>query len=319
MPIRDVTVFSSNDAKHHTHDDPFRPGETASYVVFSEGSPISRAIDIAEDLVPELDRLTPETRARLATITLDAQMNSNPLGAITRELVQEAKTRRSLGMLERAERLLLHVYDQTSIAGQELNYLEGNIHLLLYSESTDWEEVPFLLNYLESVGLITVTGTYGHCNVVLTVDGFEHIASSRRAADSDQAFVAMWFDDSTNDLYEHGIEPAVRAAGYRPRRIDQVATLNKIDDQIIAEIKRSRFLIADFTHGDEGVRGSVYYEAGFAHGRELPVIFTSAREQTSSLQFDTRQYPHILWSDHAELRTELANRIEALLGKGPHA
>ncbi|WP_419921972.1 hypothetical protein [Candidatus Poriferisodalis sp.] len=317
MPVREVTVFTENDARFHTHPDPFLPDETASYVVLREESPISGVFDITADLWPDLELLTPEARARLATIALNAMMNGNSLRAITADLLQEAKTRNSLGMLERAERLLHRVYDQTRIAGQELEYVDGDTHLLLYSESTDWDEVPFLLNYLEAAGLITVTGTYGHCKVVLTVDGFEHIAGSRRAVDSDMAFVAMWFDDSTNDLFECGIRPAIEHAGYRPRRIDQVATLNKIDDQIIAEIKRSRFLVADFTHGDEGVRGSVYYEAGFAHGLGIPVIFTGDKQQTNKLQFDTRQYPHILWSDHTELRSELANRIEALLDKGP--
>ena len=32
-----------------------------------------------------------------------------------------------------------------------------------------------------------------------------------------------------------------------PVRIDQKERLNKIDDEIIAEIRRSRFLVADFT------------------------------------------------------------------------
>ena len=47
--------------------------------------------------------------------------------------------------------------------------------------------------------------------------------------------------------------------------------MDKIDDEIIGEIRRSRFLVADFTHGDKGARGSVYYEAGFAYGLGLPV------------------------------------------------
>lgn len=37
---------------------------------------------------------------------------------------------------------------------------------------------------------------------------------------------------------------------------------NKIDDEIIGEIRRSAFIVADFT----GHRGGVYFEAGFAMG-----------------------------------------------------
>lgn len=56
-----------------------------------------------------------------------------------------------------------------------------------------------------------------------------------------------------------------------------------------AEIRRSRFLVADFTHDKkQGARGSVYYEAGFAHGLNIPVIFT-ARDGTKP-HFDTSAY-----------------------------
>lgn len=78
---------------------------------------------------------------------------------------------------------------------------------------------------------------------------------------------------------------------------------------VIAEIRRSRFLMADFTHGRVGVRGSVYYEAGFAHGLWLEVIFC-CREGTEP-HFDTRQYNHIMWKDADDLRERLLARIRA--------
>jgi len=109
---------------------------------------------------------------------------------------------------------------------------------------------------------------------------------------SKQAFVAMWFDESMKAAYERGIEPAIREAGYDPLRIDQKEYLNKIDDEIIAEIRRSRFLVADFTQGESGARGSVYYEAGFAHGLNIPVIFTCRKDAIGKVHFDIRQYNH---------------------------
>ncbi len=41
-------------------------------------------------------------------------------------------------------------------------------------------------------------------------------------------------------------------------------------DRILARIRESRFVIADLTHN----RGGVYYEAGFAEGLGIPVIYT---------------------------------------------
>ncbi len=118
---------------------------------------------------------------------------------------------------------------------------------------------------------------------------------------------------------EHGIEPAIKDAGYKPLRIDQKEHINKIDDEIIAEIRRSRFLVADFTHGVDGARGGVYYEAGFAHGLNLPVIFTCREDAVEELHFDTEHYNHIVWTTPADLREKLTNRILAVIGEGPEA
>ncbi len=127
----------------------------------------------------------------------------------------------------------------------------------------------------------------------------------------------MWFGQSVNGLYERGIGPAVEAAGYKPLRIDQKPDANKIDDEIIAEIRRSRFVVADFTHGEGGARGGVYYEAGFAYGLKIPVIFTCREDMFDKIHFDTRQYNHIGWKIPEDLVEPLKQRILARIGEGP--
>ena len=123
----------------------------------------------------------------------------------------------------------------------------------------------------------------------------------------------MWFDDSMDEAFEKGIEPAITEAGFRPLRVDRKEHVNKIDDEIIAELRRSRFLVADFTHGEDGARGGVYYEAGFAHGLNLPVIFTCRKDMMKKLHFDTNHYNHIEWTTPADLREKLKNRILAVI------
>ena len=130
----------------------------------------------------------------------------------------------------------------------------------------------------------------------------------------------MWFDDSMNEVYEDAIRPAIVAAGYDPFRIDRHDFAGKIDDEIIAQIRQSRFLVADFTHQlSATVRGSVYYEAGFAHGLNIPVIFTA--HKGSDLHFDTAHFNHLLWTsdDLPKLKEGLRHRILRLaeLGRGP--
>ena len=43
----------------------------------------------------------------------------------------------------------------------------------------------------------------------------------REHGQGQQGFVAMWFDESMDEVYERGIKPAIEAAGYEARRINQ--------------------------------------------------------------------------------------------------
>ena len=128
----------------------------------------------------------------------------------------------------------------------------------------------------------------------------------------------MWFHNDMLDLWENGFQPAIREAGYEPIRVDQQEHLNKIDDQIISEIRKSRFVVADFTHGKTGPRGGVYYEAGFAYGLNIPVIFSCRDDMLDKVHFDTRQFNHLVWETAEELRGMLVKRIGAVIGDGPN-
>ena len=134
------------------------------------------------------------------------------------------------------------------------------------------------------------------------MDGYSRIEEQRTTVDSSQAFVAMWFDERMNEAYDKGIKPGIEAAGYKPLKINQKEHTNKVDDEIIAEIRRSRFLVADFTQGRGGARGGVYFEAGFALGLGIPVIYTCRDNVKNKLSFDTRQYNHIFWKTPDELK-----------------
>ena len=190
--------------------------------------------------------------------------------------------------------------------------------LLEVTGSEEIEEVLFLERYLQRHGWIQVpSGTMDTIAATVTVEGHIHIADRMRTTDSAQAFVAMWFDESMKAAYSTGVEPALNETGYRALRIDQKEHVNKIEDEIVAEIRRSRFVIADFTHGEHGVRGGVYYEAGFAHGLGLDVILTCHEDRFHEVHFDTNHYNHIVWTSPGDLREKLKSRILAVIGEGP--
>jgi nucleoside 2-deoxyribosyltransferase len=124
-----------------------------------------------------------------------------------------------------------------------------------------------------------------------------------------QAFVATWFHTDLDDVWENGLKPALQETGYEPLRIDRIEHNEKIDDRIIAEIRNSGLLVADFT----GHRGGVYFEAGFAMGLGMPIIRTCRDTDIKELHFDTRQYGHVVWTDVSDLKEKLINRINATL------
>jgi nucleoside 2-deoxyribosyltransferase len=120
----------------------------------------------------------------------------------------------------------------------------------------------------------------------------------------------MWFDGQMDSVFKDGILALEAETGFRMLPIDMKQFNEKICDQIVAEIRRSRFLIADVT----GHRQGVYFEAGFAMGLGLPVIWTCREDQINECHFDTRQYNHITWKTPEELRDKLKNRILATIG-----
>jgi hypothetical protein len=134
-------------------------------------------------------------------------------------------------------------------------------------------------------------------------------------AASSQGFVAMSFDQGLFPAWTSGFEPAIRAAGYAPLRIDAKEYIGGISDGIMAEIRRSRFVIADYTQQKNGV----YFEAGFALGLGLPVIPTCRADQIDQLHFDIRHLNTLGWAQPEDLAVKLSHRIKGVIGAGPRA
>ena len=270
-----------------------------------------------------IGKLDEDAKARLTTLLVDLRNQNDDayVPDVTKDLIEQARRARPLDVDVRAERLLKFIGKQLKSIGDivTLNSMYTAIYMqaMAWSESTSDSELQYLLNYLRDDQQRWIERFQAGYRV--TVEGYRRLAEVKTNHDSAQAFVAMWFDDEMDVVYSNGIEPAIREAGYQSMRIDRKPDVNKIDDEIIAEIRRSRFLVADFTHGEGGARGGVYFEAGFAFGLNIPVIYTCREDAIDQIHFDTRQYYHIKWSrsELEELRSDLKNRIMALIGEGP--
>jgi hypothetical protein len=132
--------------------------------------------------------------------------------------------------------------------------------------------------------------------------------------DSRTAFMAMKFgDDELNQVVADCFKPAVRRTGFELRLLTEQQPAGLIDSQIRAAILSARFVIADLSHGSHGA----YFEAGFAEGRDLPVIYTCRRAtwDEAKTHFDTNHLLTIVWdvNNLQQSETELVATIRATL------
>ena len=229
---------------------------------------------------------------------------------VTAEVATNLAKSAPRGVTERIDRLLLNLARRSLFGGE---ILEGELNLdypLGYCRGP--EEFEFFLRHLDGTGLVTSEMFGGpEYTVYLTVAGWARVQELERpTTETRQCFVAMSFDPGLARVFERGIAPAVEAADYRPLVLSEVEHADQVNERIVLELNRSRFVVADFT----GQRQSVYFEAGYALGRGIPVIWTCRASEREALHFDTRQYNYIFWEDEEDLRERLYTRIKTMLG-----
>lgn len=162
-------------------------------------------------------------------------------------------------------------------------------------------------------------------SVSLTVNGWERYEelTKRGSNRGNPAFVAMWFGNpreeternrkpEMDDLYESAIRPACLETGWRVLRSDSEPHNEPAMGQILAGIRRAPFLIANLTENNNGV----YFEAGFAAGRGIPVIYTCPADG-SRPHFDVSGINQLRYEDVAELKKRLKDWILFTQGEGP--
>ena len=148
---------------------------------------------------------------------------------------------------------------------------------------------------------------------------------TRRDSLSQQGFIAMWFNEDIRKQIAPTIEKAIQDAGYTPLLIIRDLRTHSIPDQIVHQLRQSRFVVADLTShlladNDELGRRNVYYEAGFAAGADLEVIFTCRKNcyAPEKVASDIRHFNVVCWDnqDLESFRQELQERILARVRPG---
>ncbi len=225
---------------------------------------------------------------------------------------------RSLSVGEKADRLLVYLTKKFPTAGQTITFnVNENSDILAICWAVDEAEANYLFrSYLTDHKNFLTAPAHGGMSWKISPAGWDYVHSLGAVNQESQiGFCAMWFDPRLDPVWTQAIEPAIKSAGYDPKRIDQHPHNNRIDDEIIAMIRKSRFVVCDLT----GNRAGVYFESGFAFGLKLPVIWTCRSDRLHRVHFDNRQYNFVLWNadDLPRFSDMLKYRIEATVGVGP--
>jgi hypothetical protein len=277
---------------------------------------------------PEADvairQLRPEERPFLSHWIYEQNRFGVVPALIRVEDIPPVKTLRRFSYIERTRLLLSYLLSKTNTPGRRVDVEDLKLQALL--QTFDLEYINSLVQYLYSEERCIVLVQPFHLPsegwagastyVILTPHGIMQAEElSRSDAASTQGFVAMWFDPSPHDAWTNGFYPGIRAAGFRPLRLDKEDYIGGIADEVMAQIRRSRFVVADYT----GQRKSVYFEAGFALGLGLRVIPTCRADEVPKLHFDIKHLNTLPWNTPAELADGLNRRIRAVVGVGPIA
>ncbi|MCH8881453.1 MAG: hypothetical protein IID34_16430 [Planctomycetes bacterium] len=281
-----------------------------------------------------------KARAQISAITREATLKKLPIlvasksdapsnvgSYLTIHVDEILATEFPRKLSDRIRRVLLNLANASTGLGHWIK-LDGSQDNAFFF-ALDSREALFMVETLQKAGWIDDPrhSTKHVVHLALTSAGWIEVdeMSNRRVRDElTQGFVAMWFGNKdenydgcpssefSRDAYLQGFHVGIDRAGYVARRIDFKEFNEDVVAELLMEIQQSRFLVADLT----GHRNGVYFEAGYARGLGLPVIFTCHKDDLANAHFDTRNYNQLLWAEVEELAEKLENRIVATIGRG---
>jgi hypothetical protein len=151
----------------------------------------------------------------------------------------------------------------------------------------------------------------------VTPKGYARISALTRgvAATVSQAFLVCRFIPELDDLFERVFRPIGVDLGCTVQRIKDIHHIDKIDDRICEEIRRSRIVLVDLTEQNFNVA----FEAGYALALHKPIVWTKRKGASGEgvMPFDIYTYNCLEWETDKidEFRGNLKYRVLAALQK----
>ena len=119
-------------------------------------------------------------------------------------------------------------------------------------------------------------------------------------------FVAMSFLEEMEDIYDYGIQNAVREAGFLCERADLSSFTGDVMEWVKKRIKSSALVVADLTNSN----ANVYLEVGYAWGVGIPTVLLV--QEAEHLKFDVKGQRCIVYERIKDLEQKLKTELLAL-------
>jgi hypothetical protein len=180
-------------------------------------------------------------------------------------------------------------------------------------------EAPMVYQSLIESGFVIVRPPQTHqspSRAFITPKGYAKVQELRTGATPTvlQAFFVCRFIPQLDELFDRVFQPIGADLGCTIRRIKDIHHIDKIDDRICEEIRRSRIVLVDLT----AQNFNVAFEAGYALALNKPIVWTKRKEAGDAVMpFDIYTYNCLEWEVDKidEFKEGLRFRILAALQK----
>lgn len=172
------------------------------------------------------------------------------------------------------------------------------------------------LNGIKILEYINLANDFsGICGINVINGSLTHISNIKIKPKKPKVFCVMKFEKDFDDLYKDVIKPQCDELGLQAVRADEYYTSSPIIQDIVNEIGEASIIICDVTMDNP----NVFYELGYAHALQKPIILLADKDKRERLPFDISGYRTIFYSNTIagknKIEEDLRNYITTIIDK----
>lgn len=200
---------------------------------------------------------------------------------------------------DKGNRLLQFLHRHTGGPGEPvvIHPLSSSYNL---TYSPNLQELVYIIDKLVTMQLLIREGN----TFKLTEKGWSEAAASAGGKKLKPCFVLISDNDNLRTEWLEILFPRIEQCGYMPRLLAHNKTKND-DTYTLESISESKLIIADLTDQSP----EVYLAAGYAHGLNIPVIWTASSSEAEKLFVQIQNIRPIIWDSAEELASILQQKL----------